>query len=465
MRNSIANSSLLFETDSYKLSQFIQDSDGLTYMSSYVEPRKSWKLKTDTIDEVVLFGLQAFLKEYPLTITQTELDFASPIFKQHGTSFNYKGFQSIIDKLDGNIPIQIDSLPEGTIVKVGTPLVRVTSTNKKYSWVVRFMETAILRAIWYPTTVASLSYKIKLRFKEYWKKSSTSPIDTLDYKLHDFGFRGCSSVETGILGGMAHLLTFKGGDTLGALIGAQHYYNTNLVVGFSIDASEHSTVTITGPEGEEQFLIDHITNSGKGNNIIASVVDSYDFYHIVDTVIGKNLKDFIKNSGKTLVVRPDSGDPKEIVMYCLNSLWNSFGGTINEKGFKVLHPSVRVIQGDGVNFDSIMDIMNEIMKQKFSIDNIAFGMGGKLLQGVSRDDFGFAYKVSYAIVNNKGVAVYKDPITDPGKKSKKGIVYVDESLKYTNIKPKKDMLQPIWKDGTLIKQLTFEEVRNNTQNS
>ena len=460
-------SSWLFTTDSYKSSQWLQDPEDFTVASGYIEARSSWK--NYGIDKIVFVGLQPLLMDYPLKITKKEVELADKIFDSHGVSFNKDGFMRIVNELDGNLPVQIDALPEGTVVSQGVPMVRITSTNEEFAWIVRFIETALLRAVWYMSTVASLSRAVRQNFIKYFEKTSDAVIsDTLsvsdiDFKLHDFGFRGVSSRESGVLGGIAHMISFKGSDTVGALLGAMHYYNSDMPA-FSIDASEHSTVTIRGRDGESEFLKQHITNSGK-NGILASVVDSYNLYGIVDNVIGVELKDFIINSGKTLVVRPDSGIPVDIVKYVLKSLWNSFGGEVNSKGFKVLHPSVRVIQGDGVNYNSITEILEMMVEENFAIDNIAFGMGGKLLQSVSRDDFAFANKLSYAKVDGKDIDVYKDPITDKGKTSKKGIVYVEKvkgEYVYTNKKPKKDELLTVWKNGKLLIKYNFDEVRKNS---
>ena len=457
-------SSWLFNIDSYKTGQFLQDPENFTAASGYIEGRSAWR--EYGITDIVFAGLQPLFIDYPLTITKKEVELAAIIYEQHGVSFNANGFMRIVNELNGKLPIAIYALPEGAVTKPGVPLVRIESTHEDFAWIVRFVETALLRSVWYMSTVASLSRAVRIKFSEYFDKTSDEMIDNvmkvsaIDFKLHDFGSRGTTSREASRLGGIAHLISFKGSDTVDGLLGAMYYYDADMP-GFSIDASEHSTVTIRGRYGESDFLKQHITNSGK-NGIIASVIDSYNAYDIVDNVIGVELKEFIINSGKTLVLRPDSGDPTDMVKYVLNSLWNSFGGTINSKGFKVLHPSVRVIQGDGVNFKSIFKVLDAIVSEGYSIDNIAFGMGGKLLQSVSRDDFAFANKLSYAKVNNKDVDVYKDPITDKGKTSKKGKVFVElinGEYVYTNKKPNDDQLKLVYKDGVLLKRYTFDEVR------
>lgn len=212
-----------------------------------------------------------------------------------------------------------------------------------------------------------------------------------------------------------------GTDTIPALVYAEDYYgqSEDSPAGFSIPAAEHSTVTAWGKEGEVDAFRNMLTQFGKPGAIVAVVSDSYDIYNAVDSLWGQTLKQEIIDSGATLVIRPDSGHPATVVLKCAELIEARFGVSVNTKGFKVFN-NVRLIQGDGVNPKSIEEILAALKAANYSADNIAFGMGGGLLQDVNRDTLKFAMKASAAKVDGEWRDVYKDPITDPGKTSKKG---------------------------------------------
>jgi nicotinamide phosphoribosyltransferase len=264
--------------------------------------------------------------------------------------------------------------------------------------------------------VATHSYSIKEIIKAYLEETSDNVETQLPFKLHDFGARGTSSEESAMLGGMAHLVNFQGTDTLSGIIRARRYYGADMA-GFSIPASEHSTMTSWQREGEADAYANMVKQFGGEGKIFAVVSDSYDIYNAVSNIWGKELKEQVKSSGATLVIRPDSGEPSEIVLEVMKRVYETFGGYKNKKGYIVLDDSVRIIQGDGVDKQAIKEIL-EILKNKgFSADNIAFGMGGGLLQAVGRADFRFAMKASAICVDGEWRDVYKDPITDVGKRS------------------------------------------------
>ena len=446
----------LLNTDSYKLSHFLQSPKNVTSASAYLEPRKNF----GAISDIVFFGLQAFLNNKPFDFTLKDVEEAATLAEKHGVPFNKSGFVEMFHDCKGTFPIQIDALHEGSVVKPKIPMLRVTNTNEKYAWIVGYVETMILRAVWYPSTVASLSRGIMRNiFVPNWNETSDAPIESLNHRLHDFAGRSVSSFESAGIGGMAHLLTFDGTDTLSGILFAIEHYGSD-VCGHSVPASEHSQTVLWGAgDGEIEFIRNHIRNN-KGKAVIASVMDTYDQHNMIDNIIGKTLKDEIIEFGGTFVCRLDSGNPSDEVIYTLKSLWESYGGTVNSKGYKVLHPSVRVLQGDGVNYNSIMQILDRMKQEKFSIDNIGFGMGSKLLQGVGRDDYGFAYKVSHAVVDGVSVDVFKQPIGDKSKTSKKGIVYVDSNFEYTPVKPDVDMLKTVYKNGVLVKSVSFSDIKS-----
>ncbi len=403
---------LILNTDSYKASHFLQYPAGTRRVYSYIESRGG------PFDEIVFFGLQAFIQEY-LTkpITREMIDEAQEFFTAHGEPFYREGWEYILGQHKGYLPIKIRALPEGLVVKPHTVLVTVYNTDDKCFWLTSYIETMLLRAIWYPTTVATVSREAKKILKEFFDKTSDDPAG-INFKLHDFGARGVSSNESAALGGMAHLVNFMGSDTVMGVVAAKKYYGEPMA-GFSIPAAEHSTITAWGRDKEEDAYRNMLKNFAKPNSLVAVVSDSYNIYNAVENLWGNKLRDEVINSGAIVVIRPDSGDPTIVPVTIIKMLDAKYGSTVNSKGYKVLN-NVRVIQGDGVNLTSIRACLENIERAGYSVDNIAFGMGGALLQQVNRDTLKFAMKCS-AIQTDEGWRdVFKDPITDPGKVSKKG---------------------------------------------
>jgi len=263
---------------------------------------------------------------------------------------------------------------------------------------------------------------MKLILLDAFTKSSDSitPKQDVLFKLHDFGSRGTYSQEAAGIGGMGHLVNFLGSDTVAAIMYAQDTYNTDEMLAFSIPATEHSSTTSWGVNGEKAAFENMIKTYGGKTPFLAMVADSYDLEYAVKEIIGVQLKDLIINCGSTVVIRPDSGEPKVSVLKCLTWLSEAFGYTVNSKGYKVLPNCVRVIQGDGITMQSLPDIVNFILGKGYSIDNIAFGMGGGLLAKHDRDTFRFAQKCSYIEINGVGSDVRKMPKTDMTKASKGG---------------------------------------------
>jgi nicotinamide phosphoribosyltransferase len=449
MKNIILNS------DSYKYSQFNQYPPKTTVVYSYIESRGG------VYDATVFFGLQAFIKEY-LTgpvVTTDMIDEAEALITAHGEPFNREGWEYIVREHGGNLPVIIKAVPEGTVVGTRNVLATIENTDPACYWLTSFLETALLRAIWYPTTVATNSYENKKLILEYLEK--TGDPTSIDFKLHDFGARGVSSLESAGIGGAAHLVNFMGTDTVEALLFARRYYGAD-VAGYSVPAMEHSTVTSWGRENEVASYRNMVKQNGKPGGIVSAVSDSYDIFKACE-LWGTELKQDILDSGATLVVRPDSGDPAVVVKQCLQILEKYFGSVKNAKGFKVLN-NVRVLQGDGINHASIRSILYTITLAGYSADNVVFGQGGALLQIVNRDDQKFAMKCSAALVDGKWVDVYKDPIHDKGKQSKKGRVtlFKTEDGFVSGIENgEPEALETVFVNGVLIRDMTFDEVRAN----
>lgn len=448
---------IILNTDSYKSSHYLQYPPKSEYVSSYIEARGG------EVDASLFFGLQAFIKAYLLTpFTQNDIDEAKAIITAHGLPFNEKGWQYILDEYDGYLPIEISAVPEGKRIPLKCPLVQVVNTDKKLPWLTSYMETALLRAIWFPTTVATISYGIKQIIKRYLDETSDHAEAQLPFKLHDFGARGTSSQESAMLGGMAHLVNFQGTDTLSGIIGARRYYGADMA-GFSIPASEHSTITSWLKEGEHDAYANMVQQFGGKGKIFAVVSDSYNIYNAVSNIWGKELKEQVKKSGATLVIRPDSGEPRAMVLEVIKRVYEAFGGYKNTKGYIVLDDCVRIIQGDGVDTKAIKDILEILKNEGFSCENIAFGMGGALLQKPNRDTLQFAMKASAICVDGAWRDVYKDPITDSGKRSKKGRLALTENFETVRIEEldgRENLLQPVFKNGKILKEFSFDEVRN-----
>ena len=400
--------------DSYKASMFVQYPPGTEAVYSYIESRGG------DYQETMFFGISAFLQEYLSDpITEEDITEAKEFFAMHGEPFNEEGWRYILDTYNGYLPLDIRALPEGTVLPTKNVLVTVVNTDPKCFWLTSYVETMMLRGVWYPTTVATQSFQIRKIIKSY--LDLTGDVGLLDFKMVDFGARGVSSGETASLGGMAHLATgFKGSDTIEGIRAAKRFYGEPMA-GFSIPASEHSTITSWGRARETDAYRNMIKQFGKPGSIFACVSDSYNIFEACSDIWGTTLKQELIDCGGTLVIRPDSGDPLTVVMRVLEILGEKFGYTINQKGYKVLN-TVRLIQGDGVNVHTISSILSTMAAKGWSADNITFGAGGSLLQALTRDDLKFAMKASAIKIDGVWSGFSKDPVTDQGKRSKEGLV-------------------------------------------
>lgn len=455
--NNILLSNVL-DTDSYKLSHWVQYPPNTTKMFSYLESRGGKYNKT------VFFGLQYYLKKYlSQPVTREQVEEAAAFAKLHGEPFNYEGWMHIVNSHAGRLPVRIRAVKEGTVVPIQNVLMSVESTDPKCFWLVSWLETMLVR-LWYPITVATQSWHIKKDIEGYLQASHDNA-DGLLFKLHDFGSRGVSSQESAMIGGAAHLVNFMGSDTIAGIYMANKYYNHEMA-GFSIPASEHSTMTMWG-KANEALAYANMLEQYKDQPIFACVSDSYDIYNAAENLWGGELRDKVKEYNGTLVVRPDSGDPPTVVVNLLNILWRQFGATINGKGYKVLADGVRVIQGDGINQQSIRNILDAVLKSGFSAENVNFGMGGALLQQLDRDTQKFAFKCSWAEVDGRGVDVFKQPATDGVKKSKKGrleLIETETGLRTVTREQlsgtkKYSLLETVFLNGDIIREQSLEEIR------
>jgi nicotinamide phosphoribosyltransferase len=403
-------------TDGYKITHPQQYPPGTTELLTYIEARGG------PTDGMIQFGAQMLAQKLAeTTITEADVEeFAEFSEKYIGPGiFQKEAWMLVPREYDGKIPIEIRAAIEGMYIPNHNVIATARSTDPRLFWMTSFIETQFLRGIWYPTTVATNSNIIKKSIYKNLMETSDDPDGEINFKLHDFGARGVSSGESAEIGGAAHLANFMGSDTLEGVYAANYFYDIDMSA-FSIPAAEHSTITTWGKDREVDAFR-NMLNAFPGSPLIAVVSDSYDLWNAVDNLWGGELREEVIASGKVLVIRPDSGDPLTVVLQTIQKLDAKFGHKRNKKGYKVLN-TVRIIQGDGVNIESIQAILDGLKAAGWSGTNIAFGMGGALLQHVTRDDYKYADKACYALVNGVWIEVFKDPITDPGKRSRSGNV-------------------------------------------
>jgi len=450
---------LILNTDSYKSSHYLQYPQGTEFVSSYIESRGG------DYQKIVFFGLQMFIKSYLLKpITQEMIDEAEALLIPHGVPFNRADWEYILEQHNGYLPLQIDAIPEGMITESSQIMAQVINTDARCYWLTSYMETMILRACWYGTTVATRSYACKQVIADY-LRATADDLSGLDFKLHDFGARGVSSQESAAISGLAHLVNFKGTDTIAAIIAAKTYYNETNMPAFSIPAAEHSTITVWGRDLEIEAYRNMLKQFLGKDKLVAVVSDSYNLWQALE-MWGTEFKETIENSQGTLVVRPDSGNPVEIVLKTMQKLEQLFGCRVNNKGYKLLPSCIRVIQGDGVTITSIAEILKTLKAAGYSADNLAFGMGAGLLQKLDRDTLKFAMKASAVQINGIWQDVYKDPITDHGKQSKRGRLALIKNQKgdlktiaEKDLGSHSNLLRPVYRNGKLLIDESLEQIR------
>ena len=454
---------LILDVDSYKVTHFNQYPQNTKKLYAYIEARNL------NSEELIFFGLQAFVKKYLLNpITQDDIDEAEKFLLSHIGVFNRDDWEYILNEHGGFLPIEIKSLDEGTVTNKKIPLLDITNTDEKVPWLVTYIETALLRSLWYPSSVATISREIKKIIFRYLDDTCTNFNDQLPFKLHDFGARGVSSYESSRIGGAAHLLNFLGSDTVeGAMFLKDYYDGTDISV--SIPASEHSTITAWGRDSEKKAHENIINKFLLEGKVVASVIDSYDTIETAAKTISSELKEKIINSKGTLVVRPDSGKLPDTIIELLDTLSSeeNFGYTLNSKGYKELPSYIRVIQGDGVDKNSIEDILFSMKENNYSAANITFGMGGALLQKVDRDTYSFAMKVSAIHDGITWKDVYKEPSNDKTKNSRRGRFAIVENDELEVIDLEKlnqtNLLKTRYKDGKLYNETDLKTIRNKVE--
>ncbi len=467
----MSKENLILLADAYKYSHHKLYYPGTTKIYSYLESRGG------KFDSTVFYGLQYFLKTYleGQAFSRADVDAAANFLPQvfgRDDVFDRSNFDYILEKHEGRLPVKIKAVPEGTTVPVGNVLMTIENTDPTCFWLTNFLETLLVQ-VWYPCTVATISKEVRKVIETYYEDTaSASARSGIDFVLNDFGFRGVSSVESAGLGGSAHLTAFSGSDNLMGSRFAQRYYHSDKVYGLSIPATEHSICTLLGEEGELK-VFKHVLDTFP-TGPVACVSDSYNIFRACEEYWGGELRTQVLEREGTLVIRPDSGDPIMTLLHLFATLFDKFGFSTNEKGYKVLPPQVRVIQGDGVNYDAIKAMYAALKAERISAENLVLGMGGALLQKLDRDTQKFALKCSHAIVNGKEVVVQKSPtemnaqgeIVESFKKSKGGrLKLVRNGRDFRTLDEKqnpelRDELVTVFENGVLHNENDFDTIRS-----
>lgn len=435
-------------------------------MFSYHEARTAGR------DLMIPVGAQMFLQKFfTIQITKEHIDEAQNFALAHGDPFNREAWEYIVERYDGFMPLKIRTVREGTPIPSGNALLTIECNDPKVFWLTSYVETALLRAIWYPTTIATLGYRIKQDITDFYIKTG-SDLGGLGFALHDFGARGVTCGEQAEIGGFAHLVNFMGSDNIEGTRAANFYYD-HAMASLSVPATEHSVECAFGSseEDELEYIRNVLKTVGVRGGIVSIVIDAYDVFRAAKTIC-TTLRDEIIESGVKVVLRPDSGDMYTIVPRLLGMMEEGFGYTVNAKGFKKIN-HVGLIQGDGVDHDAVRKLLGIIVDLGYAADSIVFGSGGALLQKVNRDTFKFAQKASAIKVTDgvteEWIGISKDPITDPGKKSKEGRLTLvrskmtKEILTFAGEGPLnsefEDLMVTVYDHGALFNRTTLQEIR------
>jgi nicotinamide phosphoribosyltransferase len=461
---------IITATDSYKLTHPPMYPNGTQMVSSYFEARSGAKF-----DLNVFCTLQYLMLRYMSgqVVTKDKIDWAEYLaelhFGQKGIFFR-EGWEYILNKYDGRLPLEICAVAEGTPVPTGNVMLQTHNTDPILTWFLTNTMESFLTHVWSGTTGSSLSRYVKLMQKKYLDISCDTPDAVLPFMLHDFGYRGSSSDESARQVGLGHLINYLGTDTVPALEMAIKYYNGNIRrdqynVGFSVNATEHSIMTSRGEEGEFD-VVDELLDKYP-NGILSIVIDSYNDIRFIETMGTPRFKDRILNRNGQVVFRPDSGPPVETSERVYKKTADVFGFYVNKKGYEVLNPKVGNLWGDGINEIEGEDIYKNFVSKKISAENDILGMGGNLHQKINRDTQRNAFKSSYQVRNGVGKDIFKNPI-DGSKKSKKGRLALikDENgdfktLQGVNGPVAGDLLIPVFRNGEVLVTYSLDDMRKN----
>ena len=475
----------LLYTDGYKVDHRRQYPEGTTLVYSNWTPRKS---RIEGVEEVVFFGLQYFIKKYMIEDFNTNF-FNQPkdeICKRYSRRINnYLGPNQVgIEHIEalhdlGYLPMVIKALPEGSQVPMRVPMVTMYNTKPEFFWLTNYFETILSTTLWMPCNSATIAKEYRNILDKYAQETSSIP-EFVDWQGHDFSMRGMAGLEAALMSAAGHLLSFTGTDTIPSIDFLEDYYNANSdneLVGGSVAATEHSVMCMGTNLGEQETFKRLITEVYP-NGIVSIVSDTWDLWKVLTEYL-PNLKNEVLSRDGKVVIRPDSGDPVDIICGNPNGksteekkgvielLWDIFGGTTNDKGYKELDSHIGAIYGDSITLDRAAQICERLKKKGFASTNVVLGIGSFTYQYNTRDTFGFAMKATYGEVNGEGREIYKDPITDDGtKKSAKGLIKIEkQNGSYQLIdqvswkEEQQGELKEIFRDGELIVDDTLAEIR------
>lgn len=482
-------------TDGYKLDHRRQYPPNITKVYSNFTARGS---RIPGVNKVIFFGLQYFIVEFLIKlfnkdffhkdIKDISIDYTRRINAYLGPNTIGTEHIEALWKL-GYLPIEIKALPEGTFVPIGVPMLTIQNTHPDFAWLTNYLEILISCELWKPITVATIAFEYRKQFEKHAKKTGYER-SFIGWQGHDFSFRGMSGVIDAMKCGAAHLLSFDGTDTFPAIDFIEEFYIdlcTEYLMGGSVPATEHSVMCAGSKESELETyrrLITELYPTG----VVSIVSDTWDLWKVITEYLPALKGEILARDGR-VVIRPDSGDPVDIICGYEKSfleinnnrleakgayelLWDIFGGTINKNGYKELNPKIGLIYGDAITLDRQKEIIKRLEAKGFCASNLVLGIGSYTYQYITRDTFGMAMKSTYDEINGQGCEIYKDPVTDSGtKKSAKGLLMVYEKdgeiyLKdqCTKEEEQSGLLQTAYKDGIIKIRYRFKEIRDKVLN-
>lgn len=487
--------------DFYKISHREQYPDKTEEVYSTWTPRSG--KYSGGLEGVVCFGIQGFVKEFIIEYfnenffsrTKEEIVAEYSRYLKNCLFVQEPYTKHIEDLYDlGYMPLEINALDEGTIVPYRVPMMTVKNTDPRFFWLTNYLETLASNNLWKPCTVATISRKYKQILDSYAVKTTGSTLG-VEFQGHDFSMRGMSGVEDSARSGVGHLLSFVGTDTIPAIMYAEQYYGADIekeLVGCSVNATEHSVMCAGGKDDEFETyrrLIEDVYPTG----IVSIVSDTWDLWNVVTNTLPK-LKDSIMardggaDSIDKVVIRPDSGDPVDIMCGDPNAnpnspafkgvvelLYDIFGGTTTDQGYKLLDSHIGAIYGDSITVERCKAICDRLKEKGFASTNVVYGIGSYTYQYITRDTLGFAMKSTSVTIHGKQNEIFKDPITDDGtKKSAKGkvVVRLDPETKELycfdqmgELGTTDDLLTPVFKNGKLLKDATLSQIKGKLNES
>ena len=467
----MTENNIIFNTDSYKIGghwNMMLPNTMVDYC--YYEARNGSKF-----DNVNFFGLQYILKKYLVgkVVTREKIQEATELCSGHfgnEEAFNLKGWRNILNNYNGRLPVIIKAVPEGLSIPVSNVLFTVENIGgSETSWLPGYLESK-LSHVWYPTTIATSSLDIKNSLERL--VDETCDINHLNFLVHDFAYRSYTSEDASAIGGLAHLIHFLGTDTVSALKCAHDYYGVLYnSVAYSVPASQHSSMSPLGEQGECKIVEMLIEKYPKG--ILSVVGDTYDIYNFVSSIVCEKLKDKILNRDGVFVVRPDSTTnihkmKPQLILWTIETIFSKVGGYLNSKGYKVINDKIKVLYGDGLDKNEMVETLELLKTHGYSAQNIAtFGCGSGLVQkNIHRDVCRFAYKTSAQLREGVWYDVFKNPL-DQSKASKKGrLKLIRENGQYQTVnidQPGEDILVPVFENGELLVDYTLDQVRANAK--